>query len=123
MTYRKNGINPHLISVVTGQDIREIPESPTARHLPGKYAKMVTKALAHIPKHIPERRLKLTCAECGQRRGGERSPLAGKVPVYRVLSLPLLQFARGLEASGYFRHRAATFHHGRCAAVKNRKEK
>jgi len=119
MTYRRNGINPLLISVVTGQDLREIPANPTGKYLPGKYAQIVSKALAHIPKPSPGKRLKLTCTECGQsgqydvgliafdpekylssqKARKTRKYLGWKSPIYRVFSLPPLQFGRVLATS------------------------
>lgn len=62
MTYRKYGINPKLISLVTGQDLSEIPASPTGSKLPGKYGKMVYKRLDDLP--ATGRKHKLTCSSC-----------------------------------------------------------
>lgn len=64
-TYRKNGINPLLISVVTNKDLSEIPSSPPGSMLPGVYAKQVCKKLSTIRKALPERKCKLVCAACG----------------------------------------------------------
>ncbi len=68
MTYRKNGINPLLISIVTKKELSEIPPSPPESMLPGLYAKQVRKNAGSISKRLPKNKYKLVCAAC--ERGG-----------------------------------------------------
>jgi tetratricopeptide (TPR) repeat protein len=62
---RKYGINPRLISLITGQNLSEIPESPTASMLPGSYGQIIAKKINKIPLEYSENIHLLTCTRCG----------------------------------------------------------
>jgi tetratricopeptide (TPR) repeat protein len=104
--YRKNGINPLLISIVANKDLSEIPPSPTPSKLPGVYAKQVCKNLSSMRKVLPERKQKLTCAACGRNGQYNLGLMAFDLEKY-------LSFSKGnkksddwtssIQFSGYFR--------------------
>jgi len=65
---RKYGINPRLISLITGKDLSEIPDSPTASKLPGHYGRIVAKKMDNFPREFPKNVHSLICtsrAACG----------------------------------------------------------
>jgi tetratricopeptide (TPR) repeat protein len=66
-TYRKDGINPLLISIITKKDLSEIPQSPPPPMLPGVYVRQVRKNLSNTGESVPERKHELTCTACGKR--------------------------------------------------------
>ncbi len=66
MPYRKNGINPQLISIITKKSLESIGESPTESMLPGTYARMIRKAPGGIKPPLPQKMFKLICGVCGR---------------------------------------------------------
>jgi len=62
---RKYGINPLLISLITGLDISEIPENPAASMLPGSNRQIIAKKMSKIPREYPENVHRLVCTCCG----------------------------------------------------------
>lgn len=62
---QKHGINPKLISVITGKPLAEIPAKPTPTKLPGKYGHLVAKHVDKYPRSYAQHRQKLTCTLCG----------------------------------------------------------
>lgn len=93
-SYRKYGINPLLIHVVTGEEISEIPTSPTAANLPGNYAKKIAQSMNEGTKRIPKNSYTLTCQKCG--RNGKYD--LGRIVVDKTTSGP-----EGFQFTGYFR--------------------
>jgi hypothetical protein len=66
-TYRKEGINPLLISIIARKDLLEIPQSPPPSMLPGFYVRQVRKNISNTGESVPERKHELTCKGCGKR--------------------------------------------------------
>lgn len=61
----KLGINPRLISQITGRDLAEIPVKPDISMLPGSYARKVARRINKIAMEFPENKHYLTCTICG----------------------------------------------------------
>jgi len=108
VVYRKNGINPLLISIVTNKDLSEIPPSPPESMLPGVYAKQVCKNLGSMRKALPERKHKLTCVACGRNGQYNLGLMAFDLAKYLSFSKgndksDQSAWASSIQFSGYFR--------------------
>lgn len=104
MAIRKYGINPLLISLVTGQELAEIPDSPTARNLPGKYGKIINKILADIPNPFSENKYKLACTQCGKNAEYDLGQIAFNVEKYpEMKEFNKAAWSEKYQFTGYFR--------------------
>jgi len=54
-------INPKLISVITGQDLKTVKEKPTFAMLPGQYAGLVVSGKRQIKPHYRPNKHYLVC--------------------------------------------------------------
>ncbi|NLI11338.1 tetratricopeptide repeat protein [Pelotomaculum propionicicum] len=64
---KKYGINPRLISLITGKDLSEIPDSPTASMLPGHYGRIVARKMDKFSREFPKNVHSLTCTSCNHK--------------------------------------------------------
>ena len=104
MSVRKYGINPLLISMVTSQELAEIPESPSARYLPGKYGKTIYKMLVDIPKSLAGNKYKLTCTQCGNNGVYDLGLIAFDTENYSKMKvLDDSNWSQKYQFTGYFR--------------------
>jgi len=60
-------INPKLISVITGQDLKTVKEKPTFAMLPGQYAGLVVSGKRQIKPHYRPNKHYLVCGHCGRK--------------------------------------------------------
>lgn len=104
MAIRRYGINPLLISLVTGQELAEIPDSPSARYLPGKYGKTISKIIADIPNHFSENRYKLACTQCGKNAEYDLGQIAFDMEKYsKMKEFNEAAWSEKYQFTGYFR--------------------
>jgi len=110
---RKYGINPRLISLITGKDLSEIPDSPTASKLPGHYGRIVAKEMDNFPREFPENVHSLICTSCNYKGNYDLGMVA--IDHEKLKNLRQNKSMDGeiaspsimdcIQATGYFRYR------------------
>ncbi len=102
-TYRKEGINPLLISILTKKDLSEIPQSPPPSMLPGFYVRQVRKNISKTDKSVPERKHGLTCTACGKKGQYNLGTIA--IDMEQFLQKGDSFWHKAFQCNGYFRCR------------------
>lgn len=65
-SYRKYGISPLLINVLTGKEITEIRANPSVSSLPGNYVRKIYQRMDQALELKQENKYSLTCGNCGR---------------------------------------------------------
>ena len=103
---QKYGINPKLISALTGTDLSAVDAKPTASSFPGKYGKLVAKNMDKLPKPYVNNRYRLQCGHCGKTGEYNLGAVAFDIHAFGEAASDLLGRADlmdHLQAAGYFR--------------------
>lgn len=89
------GINPELLSLLTGEPVASLPEHVTPSMLPSRYAAEAYRKRRQFGRDFPENYAMLTCPTCG--RGGKYDIGAMFVDPHSSDTTPRIQL------TGYFR--------------------
>ncbi len=104
--YQKYGINPLLISIITGQDVKEVSPRPNAGALPGTYGKIVAKNMDKVIERVPKNIYRLRCTTCGKAGDYDLGTAVMDVKQYYEHSsqnAARVDIADFIQISGYFR--------------------
>lgn len=104
--YQKYGINPLLISIITGQKVEEISLRPTAGMLPGRYGRIVAKNMDKVIERVPQNIYRLRCTSCDKAGDYDLGTVAMDVKQYYEQSSGKTEradMADFVQMSGYFR--------------------
>ena len=103
---QKYGINPKLISALTGTDLFLIDAKPTASSFPGKFGKIVAKKMDKLPKPEINNTYRLQCGHCGKNGEYNLGTVALDIHASSKSARDLFGrdgFMNHLQAAGYFR--------------------